>query len=79
MKVKNFLSMYEGGVCVSIHQEPYDYENNRYTETYFEEEREEEILESDDFKKIANKQVDRFNIIGGGIYKIELYIYLKSE
>lgn len=78
MTVKNFLKIHEGGVaCVSIQQEPYDYDNHRYTKTYFEEESQEDILTSDTFKNIANKQVDHFNIIGGGMYKVELCIYLK--
>ena len=80
MTVKNFLKMHEGGcACVSIHQEPYNYKENRQEKTYFEEVSQEDILESDTFKKIANKQVDHFNIIGGGIYEVELCIYLEEE
>lgn len=82
MTLKNFLKMHKGGCvqnCVSIQQEPYDNENNCYTKTYFEEEEQDEILSSDTFKSIADKQVDHFNIIGGGMYKTELCIYLKSE
>lgn len=77
MTVKNFLKLHEGGMaCVSIHQEPYDSEKHGYTKTYFEEESQEDVLESDTFKQIANKQVDHFNIIGGGMYNVELCIYL---
>ncbi|MDF2844062.1 MAG: hypothetical protein K0R00_2488 [Herbinix sp.] len=80
MTLRNFLKMHEGGVaCVSIQQEPYDYNNHRYTKTYFEEEQQEDILASDTFKRIANKQVDHFNVIGGGMYKVEFCIYLKGE
>ena len=80
MTVKNFLKMHEGGVaCVSIHQEPYNYEKNRQEKTYFEEVSQEDILESDTFKEIASKQVDHFHVIGGGMYKVELCIYLKGE
>lgn len=80
MTVRNFLKLHEGGVaCVSIQQEPYDYEKHGYAKTYFEEAAQEDILESDTFKKIANKQVDHFNIIGGGMYKVELCIYLEEE
>ena len=50
-----------------------------YVKTYFEEAAQEDILASDTFKKIANKQVDHFNIIGGGMYKVELCIYLEEE
>ncbi len=82
MNLRNFLKLHQdGGVqgCVSIQQEPYDFKNHRYTKTYFEEDRQDDILESDTFKKIANKQVDHFNVIGGGIEKVELCIYLKEE
>jgi|GEM_PF-2299409 len=82
MTLQNFLKMHEGGCvqnCVSIQQEPYDYEKNRYEKTYFEEVGQEDILQSERFKEIANKQVDHFNIIGGGMYKLELCIYLKGE
>lgn len=82
MTVKNFLKLHQDGCvqgCVSIQQEPYDHEKHGYTKTYFEESDQEEILSSDTFKEIANKQVDHFNIIGGGMYKVELCIYLKEE
>lgn len=59
MTVRNFLKLHEGGVaCVSIQQEPYDHEKHGYVKTYFEEAAQEDILASDTFKKIANKQVD---------------------
>ncbi|MFV0529808.1 MAG: hypothetical protein ACK5MN_13960 [Lachnospiraceae bacterium] len=80
MTVKNFLKMHEGGVaCVSIQQEPYNHDNHRYTKTYFEEVSQDDILSSDIFKSIANKQVDHFHVIGGGMYKVELCVYLKAE
>ena len=80
MTVRNFLKLHEGGVaCVSIQQEPYDHGKHGYVKTYFEEAAQEDILASDTFKKIANKQVDHFNIIGGGMYKVELCIYLEEE
>ena len=78
--VKNFLKMHEGGVaCVSIQHMPYDYDKNGYAKTYFEEENQENILDSEIFKSISNEQVDHFNIIGGGMYKVELCIYLKEN
>lgn len=80
MTVKDFLKMHEGGVaCVSIHQEPYDHDSHKYSQTYFEEECQEDILDSEIFKSISNVQVDHFNIIGGGIYRVELCIYLKGN
>lgn len=81
MTVKDFLQLHEGGVvqtCVSIHQEPYDHANHEYTKTYFEEENQEDILKSNIFNDIATKQVDHFNIIGGGMYDVELCVYLKD-
>lgn len=80
MTVKNFLKMHEGGVaCVSIQHMPYDYDKNGYAKTYFEEENQENILDSEIFKSISNVQVDHFNIIGGGMCKVELCIYLKEN
>lgn len=86
MTLNNILKLHRAGCaqgCVSIHQLPYiycyenNYERSGYTKTYFEEEGQEEIIESELFKKIKNKQVDHFNIIGGGMYELELCIYLK--
>lgn len=82
MTLKNFLKLHQGGGalgCVSILLLPYSYEKHRYAETYFEEADQEEIIESDTFKKIANKQVDHFNIIDDDPYKVGLSIYLKGE
>jgi len=82
MTLRNFLKLHQDGGaqgCVSIQLLPYNHAEHGYTETYFEEADQEEIVGSDTFKKIANKQVDHFNIIGGGMYKVELCIYLKGE
>lgn len=82
MTLNNFLKMHQDGCvqgCVTIQQMPYNQENNRYTKTYFEEVNQDEIIESELFKEIKNKQVDHFNIIGDGMYKVELCIYLKSD
>ena len=82
MTLRNFLKLHQNGCvqgCVSVHRLPYDHEKHGYTETYFEEADQEEIISSDTFKKIANLQVDHFNIIGGGMYKVELCVYLKGD
>lgn len=81
MTLKNFLKLHQDGYVdgVSIHQLPYDYDRNGYTKTYFEEESQEEIEQSEVFKKIKNRKVDHFNIIGGGMYKTELCIFLERE
>lgn len=72
--------MHEGGAaCVSIQQEPYDYNKHGYASTYFEEDNQEDVVTSEIFRSIANMQVDHFNIIGGGMYKVELCIYLKKR
>ena len=36
-------------------------------------------MDSGMFGEIANKKVDHFNVIGGGMYKVELCIYLSEE
>jgi hypothetical protein len=82
MTLRDFLELHKDGEtqgCVTIRQEPYDWGNNKFAKTYFEEEGQEYILQSDTFKAIANKQVDHFNIMGGGAYKVELCIYLEED
>lgn len=82
MTLRNFLKLHQNGQaqgCVSVHQLPYSVATRRYANTYFEEADQEDILVSDVFKKIANNQVDHFHVIGGGIYKLELCIYLKGD
>lgn len=82
MNLQNFLKLHQNGTaqcCVSIQQEPYDHQKHCYAKTYFEEESQEEIIASEVFKKIAKKQVDHFNVIGGGVYKVELCIYLERD
>lgn len=82
MTLQNFLKLHQNGCvqnCISIQQLPYDYDNHRYTKTFFEESSQEYIVKTELFKEIKNKQVDHFNIIGGGMDKVELCIYLKEE
>lgn len=79
MTLRNFMKLHQGGAamrCVSIHLLPYDSEKHRYTKTYFEEADQEEIERSEIFKEIRSKQVHHFNIIGGGMYPMELCVYL---
>lgn len=82
MTLRNFLKLHQEGTamgCVSVHLLPYDYERHGYTKTYFEEANQEEIETSDIFKEIRGKQVHHFNIIGGGMYPVELCVYLEGE
>ena len=68
MTLRNFLKLHQDGTatrCVSIHLLPYDDEKHGYMKTYF--------------KEIRSKQVHHFNIIGGGMYPVELCIYLEGE
>lgn len=65
--------------CISVHQLPYNNEKHKYEETYFEEEDQEEITQSNTYKQIKNMQVDHFNVIGGGMYPVELCIYLSQD
>lgn len=64
---------------MSIHLLPYDDEKHGYMKTYFEEADQEKIEASELFKEIRSKQVHHFNIIGGGMYPVELCIYLEGE
>ena len=61
------------------HLLPYDDEKHGYMKTYFEEADQEKIEASELFKEIRSKQVHHFNIIGGGMYPVELCIYLEGE
>lgn len=71
MTLKNFLKLHDGGVaCVSIEEKE---------KKYFEEESQEDILESETFKEIASRPVKRFCVIGGGCYKVELVIELEKN
>lgn len=82
MTLRNFLKLHKYGCAggrISIHQLPYNHGNHGYEATYFEEGNQDAIINSDVFKKIANRPVDHFNIIGGGIYRVELCIYLKEK
>jgi hypothetical protein len=81
MTLQKFLKLRNGGEgYVSIHQLPYNYNTGKYANTYFEEEWDlDDILTSNTFKAIKNKQVDHFHVIGGDGYKVELCIYLKEE
>lgn len=80
MNLKNFLKLHEDcGICVSIYQMPYNYINHGYKKTYFEEERQNNILETTIFREIELKKIDHFSIIGGGDYKVELCIYLAED
>lgn len=80
MKLKKILKLHRGGCaesCVSIQRLPYDHENHEYEMTYFEEEDQEMIMRSNIYKQIKDMQVDHFHVIGGGIYPVELCIYLR--
>ena len=82
MTLRNFLKLHQDGTatrCVSIHLVPYDDEKHGYMKTYFEEADQEKIEASELFKEIRSKQVHHFNIIGGGMYPVELCIYLEGE
>ena len=82
MTLRNFLKLHQDGTatrCVSIHLLPYDDEKHGYMKTYFEEADQEKIEASELFKEIRSKQVPHFNIIGGGMYPVELCIYLEGE
>ncbi len=79
MTLNNFLNLGSNIECVSVHQLPYKHGNHCYAKTYFEETHPEEMKESEIFREIKNFQVDSFSIIGGGMYPVELCIYLKGS
>ena len=82
MKLKKFLEMHKEGCCqgcVTVEQLPYNHRHHRFAKVYFEEAEQEDILASPEFRQIADKQVESFSIIGGGMYPVELCIFLKEE
>lgn len=82
MTLEDFLIMHNGGCCqncVTIQRLPYEHDRHRYAKTYFEEECQDNILASTLFDQIADSEVDHFCIIGGGMYPMELSIFLTAE
>lgn len=81
MKVYELLNLNQGGCVevISIHKLPYEYKNHRYSKTYFNECREDELFKSRRYYAIKNRTIDHFNVIGGGYDKMELVIYLKEK
>lgn len=76
--LKQLLNLHQGGdTSISIHELPYN--NNCYAKTYFEEEEQEEIEQSEVFETIKYRKVERFYIIGGDLYDTELIIELKAS
>lgn len=75
MTLHNFLKLHVGGTaCVSIHQNQFSANHK----TFFEEEEQERIVETETYRKIRNYQVERFCVIGGGGYPVELSIFLEE-
>lgn len=73
MTLKDFLALHDGGdamYCVSIKCD---------SEYFCEEESQEYILKSDWFKEIAEREIRRFCVLGGGCYPVELYITIEEE
>lgn len=73
MKLADFLELHEGGVaCITISENSTS--AKKPTIHYCEEEEQEDFMQSEEYQKIADYTVKRFCVIGGGIYKVELYI-----
>lgn len=72
MTLKNFLGLHEGGVCCHI-----SIEDRR--KKYCEEEEKENIVQSEWFHQLAEREVIRFCVIGGGMYNVELCIELADN
>lgn len=80
MDLASFLRLHDGGVaCVSITSVAKKGVMLGKRTRICEEESQEEILESEWFEKVADKEVIRFCVIGGGSYKVELCIEVADE
>lgn len=85
MTVEEFLQSYGGNKCVSIkgycEEEEYDYytdvddyylsDDNHYIPAC--------IIKESWWNEVKNREIKNWNIIGGGMYKVELYIELKEK
>ncbi len=87
MTVQEFLQNYGGNECVSIEgyceEKHYDYfreadewelsddNPNHYKPTC--------IAEEPWWNEVKDREIKEWNIIGGGMYKVELCIYLEEE
>ena len=88
MKLKEFMALYHGNASISINgyceEAEYDY--------YLLPDEDEEDFQRDNpnhyiptclalepwWDDVKDREVERFGIIGGGCYKVELYIRLKE-
>ena len=70
MTVQEFLQNYGGNECVSI-------------EGYCEEKHYDYFREADEWElwwnEVKDREIKEWNIIGGGMYKVELWIDLEEE
>lgn len=73
MTLAEFLGLHKGGVaCITIFESE---DSAKKPRAHFcEEEEQEDFMQSEEYQKIADYTVKRFCVIGGGIYKVELYI-----
>lgn len=77
MKLKQFLKLYKGNNCITVYSddrlivEAIELEYDDITNTY--------TLNEEWLKKIEDNEVLCFQIMGGGIYPVELLIRTKKE
>lgn len=86
MTLNNFLKLHQNGTCdcISITEEPeWNYGGYAKEKRICEEVSQESLTKSDVYKdlwkSIKNRQVKHFCIIGGGMYPVELTIYIEEE
>lgn len=78
MTLYDLMSVHDGGVArISISENKTN--ATKKTITYCEEASEDDIWESEWFEEIADREVKRFCVIGGGMYNVELCIEVVSE
>lgn len=88
MKLKEFMALYYGNASISINGYCEEAEYDYYL---LPEEEDEDFLGNNPnhyvptclalepwWDEVKNREVSRFGIIGGGIYKVELYIRLEA-
>lgn len=75
MTLQEFLTLNAGNEYITVIEAPEEKNKVNY---YCEEESKEEILTSDIYKKISDRTIREWAVIGGGMEKVEIYITLSK-
>lgn len=77
MSLKQFLKLYKGNNCLTVYSD--DVLIVEETELEYDDIRSIYTLDDEWLKNIEDNEVTCFQIIGGGIYPVELLIWTKKN